>query len=163
MTIYIGNTTRQEMEVNCRLPGMGRVYNLRVSSGCQAEIRNLETDQESCLILHLVQFGGIERSDLHGKTKGFQGWVYSSQPMKMDEFHYGHEIVMDAAETRSVIEASKAALAADMVMRDKTGKRQSVSTEIEMQEEHPEKGKSARKMRVTIDPNVSNGDRIPLQ
>jgi hypothetical protein len=60
----------------------------------------------------------------------------TDKPFKIDEFHYGIEEVLDNAENRSVEQAVKSAMAADMHMRDRsTGDRMSLSTEIEMVEE----------------------------
>ncbi|HQT24979.1 MAG TPA: hypothetical protein PLK99_00070 [Burkholderiales bacterium] len=162
--IWIANTTRQEFELQVRLPEMGRIYVAKISSGKQAEFKDLSPTQEEFLLEHLRRFGGIKRQDLHGKAKGFNGISYSTdKAFKMDEFHYGFEEVLDHAESRSVEQAVKSAMAADMHMRDKsTGDRMSLSTEVEMVEEKPTDAKRQRKMRITVDPKVSN-QTIPLQ
>lgn len=164
MTIWIANTTRQEMELHIRLPEMGRLFVRKISSGKQDEIKDLSPDQEATVIDHLSRYGGVSRVNLHGKNSNFQGIAFATdKPFKMDEFHYGFEEVLDAAENRSVTEAVKSALAADMLMRDADGTRISKSTEIEMVEEHPEKGKKGKKMKITVDPEIHNSDAVPLQ
>lgn len=81
----------------------------------------------------------------------------------MEEFHYGFDEISNAAENRSVTEATRAALAADYSVRTADGGRTAMSTEVEMTEEHPRKKGAGRKMKITIDPSISNGDSIPLQ
>ena len=164
MTIWIANTTRQTMQIHVRLPEMGRLYVRNISSGKQDEIRDLSPDQEDKFIRHLMLYGGKKRSELHGTMRGFSGMCYSTdKPFNMDEFHYGLEEVLDAADSRSVTEATKSALAADMAMRGPDGERLSVSTEIEMVEDRPQKGKKAKAMRITVDPSIANSDQVPLQ
>lgn len=163
MTIWIANTTRQNMQLNVRLPEMGRVYIRNISSGKQDAITDLSPSQEDQFIRHLMIYGGMTRKDLHGKSKGFSGIAYATdKPFNMDEFHYGFEEVLDAAEDRAVTEAVKSALAADMAMRDPDGERISQSTEIEMTEEHPGKGKKGKAMRITVDPEINSSDSLPI-
>lgn len=164
MTIWVANTTRQELELHVRLPELMQPYVYRVSSGRQGEIKDLSPAQMEAFVTHLKRYGGVKRSDLHGKIHGFQGIAYAlDKPFSMDEFHYGFEEVLDHAQDRSVEEAVHSALAADMKMRDpSTGDRISLSTEVEMVEEKPEKGTKGRRMKVTVDPKTSN-QAIPLQ
>lgn len=165
MTIWIANTTRQEMEVHVRVPEMGRVFVRKISSGKQDEIKDLSPGQEEAFIEHITRYGAVRRADLHGKAKAFQGMAYSTdKPFNMEEFHYGLEEVIDHAENRSVTEAVRSAVAADAHMVDKsTGQRLSQSTEMEMMEEHVSKGKKGKKMKITVDPQINNSDSIPLQ
>lgn len=158
MTIWVANTTRQELELHVRMPEMMQPYVFRISSGRQGEIKDLSPAQQEAFIAHLNRYGGVKRSDLHGKIKGFQGMAYAlDKPFKMDEFHYGLEEVLDHAQDRSVEEAVHSALAADMKMRDpSTGDRISLSTEVEMVEEKPEKGTKGKRMKIAVDPKVSN-------
>lgn len=163
MTIWVANTTRQELELHVRLPELASPYVYRISSGRQGEIKDLSPAQEEAFIAHLLRYGGVKRSDLHGKIRGFQGISYAmDKAFKMDEFHYGHEEVLDAAQSRSVEEAVNSALAADMQMRDSDGNRLSLSTEVEMVQEKPEKGQKPKRMKVTVDPKAS-GTSVPLQ
>ncbi|MDE2104860.1 MAG: hypothetical protein KGL39_46920 [Patescibacteria group bacterium] len=164
MPIWIANTTRQEFELQVRLPEMGRIYTVKISSGKQAEVKDLTPSQEEYMLQHLVRFGAVKRQDMHGKAKEFTGIAYSlDKPFKMDEFHYGLEDVLDHAENRAVDQAVKSALAADVHMRDKsTGDRMSLSTEVEMVEEKPENAKRQKRMKITVDPKVSN-QTVPLQ
>lgn len=165
MTIYIANTTRQEYELHCRMPEMNRIFVQRISSGRQVDVKGLSPGQEEALIRHMQKYGGASRADLHGKIKGFQGLAFdTSKPFKMDEFHYGLEEVIDAAESRSVVEATRSALAAAEAVRDKvTGQLMPQSVEMEIIEEHPEKGsKRKRNAKITIDPKVENGDVLPI-
>ncbi len=154
------------MEINVRL-SQTKVYCIHVSSGKQAEIKGLDENEYALIILHLEKFGAVDRAKLHGKAKGFSGVAYSDKPMKMEEFHYGFEDVLDDQESRSVVEASRAALASDMLQRDPvTGERLSLkggTTETEVIEENTAKGNKPKRMRITVDPNVGRGDSIPLQ
>lgn len=137
---------------------------ITISSGRQEEVRDLTRDEEREVIDHIRRYGGRSRSDLHGAIKGFSGFAYSAdKPFKMEEFHYGFDEISNAAENRSVTEATRAALAADYSVRTADGGRTAMSTEVEMTEEHPQKKGAGRKMKITIDPSVSNGDSIPLQ
>ena len=163
MTIWVANTTRQEQEIHVQLPEMRQASIYRISSGRQGEIKGLSPQQEEAFVAHLLRFGGVKRADLHGKIKGFRGLAYAlDKAFKMDEFHYGHEEVLDAAQSRSVEEAVNSALAADMQMRDSDGNRLSLSTEVEMVQEKPEKGQKPKRMKVTVDPKAS-GTSVPLQ
>ena len=164
MTIWVANTTRQELELHVRLPELASPYVYRISSGRQGEIKDLSPAQEEAFIAHLLRYGGVKRSDLHGKIRGFQGISYAmDKAFKMDEFHYGLEEVLDHAQNRSVEQAVNSALAADMKMRDpSTGDRLSLSTEVEMAEEKPEVGKKGKRMKITVDPKASS-NTVPLQ
>lgn len=161
--MWIANTTRQEFQLEVRLPEMGRIYVAKVSSGKQVEIKDLSPAQEDYLIAHMERFGGVKRQNLHGKLKEFQGIAFATdKAFKMEEFHYGFEEVMETAQNRSVEEAVKSAMAADMHMREANGDRKSQTTEIEMAEEKPANEKKARRMKITVDPKVSN-QTIQLQ
>ena len=163
MTIWVGNATRQEMQIEARLPEMGRVFVVQVSSGKQQEIRNLSPAQEEGFIRHILRYGAARRQELRGKVKSFTGIVYATdKPLKMEEFHYGLEEVLDHAQDRSVEQAVLMAKSADMAMREPNGDRISQSTEIEMIEEKPASPKKGRRMKITIDPTTSN-TTVPLQ
>ncbi len=165
MTIYIANTTRQEFEIQCRLPEMGRIWSQRISSGKQIEVKNMSGVQEQYLIAHMQRFGALKRAELHGKITGFQGLAFdTAKPFQMNEFHYGFDEVLDGAESRSVVEATRSALAAAQSMKDKnTNEMMSMSSEIEIVEEHPDKkDKRSRKMKITVDPSISSGDSLPM-
>lgn len=162
MTIWIGNATRQELQLDARLPEMSKIFQLRLSSGKQAEVRGLSPTQEEALIRHMVRYGAAKRSELHGKVKVFAGIVYATdKPMKMDDFHYGLQEVLDKAEDRSVEQAVRSAQAADLKAREQSqGK--VLETEVEMVEEKPEQGKKGKRMKIIVDPKTSN-QSIPLQ
>lgn len=164
MTIWVANTTRQHVELHVRIPEMKDPYICRISSGRQAEIKDFSSAQEEAFLRHISRFGAVKRADLHGKLKGYKGMAFATdKAFKMDEFHYGLEGVIDDAQDRSVEQAVNSALAADMQMRDPaTGDRLSSSTEVEMQEEKPEKGTKGKRMKITVDPKASN-QAIPLQ
>ena len=162
MTIWIGNATRQELQIEARLPEMTKIFPVKISSGKQAEVRGLSPAQEEGLIRHILRFGAAKRQDLHGKIKTFAGIVYATdKPMKMDEFHYGFEEVLDHAENRSVEQAVRSAQAADLKARENSQGRV-LETEVEMVEEKPADPKKGRRMKITVDPKTSN-QTIPLQ
>ena len=166
MTIYIGNTTRQEQEIHVRLPEVSRIFVYRISSGKQIDVKGLTGAQEDALVDYIAKFGAISRANLHGKINEFSGLVYDTKkPINMDEFNYGHEDIIDKAESRSVMEATRSALAAAEVMKDRSkgNEMTATSVEVEVAEEHPDR-KAARKrnMRITIDKSVNGGDELPI-
>ncbi len=164
MTIWLANTTRHEINYEIRVPEMNRLLLIRISSGRQEEVKNLMPDQERSVIDHVRRYGGMSRSELHGKIKGYSGFAYSQdKPFNMDEFNYGWEEVLDAAESRSVVEATKAALATDTNVKSKVNSKSVISTDVELIEENPQDKKRERKMRISIDPNVGQSDKVNLQ
>ncbi len=158
MTFYIGNATRQELELTCAIPEQTRIFRRVISSGKQLEIKGLTQAQEQAIIDHMVRYGAVKREDLHGKLNRFMGWIYSGKPLNMDEFHYGFEEVLETAENRSVTEATRSAIASHKAVQG-----MSESTEVEMEEEHPKDKKKRRKMKLSIDPKADQTDKVPLQ
>lgn len=160
MTIWVGNSTRQEMIIEVRVPEMGRSLAISISSGKQQELANLAPSQESAIIDHLAMYGGTSRKSLHGKTAGFQGIVYSTdKPINMDEFNYGFEEVMESAQNRSVTEAVNSALAADNLMT-RGGERMALSTEVEMEEDRALNKGAKKKMSIKVDPKIDRSDKL---
>lgn len=161
--LWIANTTRQSMDINVRLPEMGRVYVHQLSSGRQDVVKDLSPSQESAFIEHIQRFGGKSRKDLHGKMKGFSGLAYATdKPFSEDEFHYGDDVVIDEAENRSVTEAVKAAVSADQKMINRDGSRMSTGGVVEVVAEKEAANKRKVKMRVDLDPTSTVSDKLPV-
>ena len=163
MKLYIANTSRQDWMFNVRpKPGM-RVLTVMIKSGRQ-EQQEIPDDVKDAVISSLHMYGAVERKELSRHPKDFQGLVFSfDKPISENDYHYGNEEHLDQSETRSVIEASKAAMASDMVVNPRNRDRVTGKAEVEMEEETPMRGQKRKTMKLTVDPSLSRGDNVPLQ
>ena len=163
--MIIANTSRRHWEVRHRIMETGKTIFVVIPMGHQEEIKGLMPKEQEELIAHLRRFGAVERKEIHQKQQNFEGLVYSlDRPLKEEEYRAGLEEVIDEAQSRAVVEATRSAVAGDEAVKKQTrGKRMVGDTEVAMQQE--EKGKNGRQehMKVTITPTVSQSDRIPLQ
>jgi hypothetical protein len=125
MDLYVANSTRQDVVFHFRLPEKAKMYRLTLSSGRQDMIKDMSQNDVEAIVKHLERYGAVKRSGVRGKLKEFVGYIYSlDKPINEDEFHYGSEEVIDAAQNRSVVEATKAAMASELVSRNKVVKGQ---------------------------------------
>lgn len=163
MKLYVANTTRQEFILAMRLPNLGEIHP-HISSGKQVELKDLVEAQVEAVIKHLERFGARKREELRGKVRDFDGLVYSDKPITESEYHAGNEAVLDKAQDRSVTEATKAAMGADMIMRNNpvNGNPQN-QTVFSAEQERPSKGKKKMAMEVTISPEIGRSDKLPLR
>lgn len=162
--LFIANSTRQEIEINVRIPETSKIFTRKISSGRQAEVEDLSAAQLEAVVRHLTKYGAVLRSNVRGKVKDFDGIIYSlDKPINENEYHYGNEEVADKAQSRSVTEAFNSALAAERANR-KGGKRIGKKVEVEFVEEgKPLKGSKPLKMNVVIDESTNGATPLQMQ
>ncbi len=162
--MYIANTSRRHWEVRHYIRATGRNIFVVIPMGHQEEVKGLTPAEQEELIAHLRRFGAIERPDVHRKQQNFEGLVYSmDRPLREEEYRAGLEEVLDEAQSRSVVEATRSAVAGDEAVKKNTkGKRMIGDTSVGMEQELGPI-KERKRMNVTVSPNVSQSDRIPLQ
>ena len=162
--MFIANTSRRNWEVRHRIRLSNKNIFVAIKMGSQEEVKNLMPSEREDLIKHLRRFGAIERSEVHQKQKNFEGLVYSfDRPIREEEYYAGLEEVLDEAQSRSVVEATRSAVAGDTAIKNKTrGQRLVGDTNISMEQEQGAP-KERQRMSVTITPSVSQSDKIPLQ
>ncbi len=162
--MYIANTSRRHWEVRHFIRATGRNIFVVIPMGHQEEVKGLTPAEQEELIAHLRRFGAIERPDVHRKQQNFEGLVYSmDRALKEEEYRAGLEEVLDEAQSRSVVEATRSAVAGDEAVKKNTkGKRMIGDTSVGMEQELGPI-KERKRMNVTVSPNVSQSDRIPLQ
>ena len=163
--MIVANTSRRNWEVRHYIRETGKNILMVIPMGHQEEIKHLTPKEQEAFIAHLRRFGALERTEVHQKHQGFEGLVYSmDRPLREEEFRAGNEEVLDEAQSRAVVEATRSAVAGDVAVAKQTrGKRMVGDTEVAMEQE--ERGKNGRReqMRVTVTPTVAQSDRIPLQ
>lgn len=161
--LYVANTSRQDWMFNFRDKDVA-AFVIQVSSGQQTQVDHIKAEHMDKVITQMKRYGAIHRSELSRHTEKFEGLVYSlDKPISVDQFHYGHDEVMDQAESRSVVEATKAALASDMVINPRHRERRTLNTQAEFEEETPMRGQKKKTMKITVDANAGRSDNIPLQ
>ena len=163
MKLYVANSTRQDMYLHMRLPQLGEIQP-RISSGRQIELKDLTEEQMRAAIAHITRYGARSRDNLRGKIRDFDGIIYSDKPITEDEYLMGNEAVLEKAQDRSITEATKAAMGADMIMRNNplNGKPQR-ETVFKAEQERPVKGKKKVEMEVTVSKDIGRSDKLPLQ
>jgi DNA-binding PadR family transcriptional regulator len=166
-TIYIANCSRQELDMPISIPEYSKLYYVRISSGRETEIKNLNPIQVEYVVAHLERFGARKRSEVRGKLDKFNsGTIYSlDKPINEDEIVAANEEHLDNAQERSVYQITRSALAADQAMRDKNDKRKRLAREVsvEIEEEHPVKGRKPIKMGLTVSANGDPNANLPIQ
>lgn len=161
--IYVANTSRQNWIFNYRSTKVP-LFTKDIPSGQQVSIDHLPPEFVDDVIKSLRRLGAIHRDELSQHSKHYHGLVYSTdKPLQIDQFHYGLDEVIDQAESRSVVEATKAAMAADVILNPRNRDRMTGATEAEFEEEVPMRGKKKKTMRITVDPKAGRGDKLPLQ
>ncbi len=162
--MYIANTSRRNWEVRHYIRATNRNILVTIGMGHQEEVKGLTPAEQEELIAHLRRFGAIERTEVHQKQKGFEGLVYSfDRPLREEEYHAGLEEVLDEAQSRSVVEATRSAVAGDEAVKKNTrGKRLVRDTSVSMEQEQGNIRDRAR-MNITVTPTVAQSDRVPLQ
>ncbi len=161
--IWIANTSRKDWVINVRVPEANQLFIRTISSGRQEEIKGVSPETVEAIISHLRIYGAQTRAELNKHGKNYEGLAYATDKSFPETiFHYGLEEHLDQAQSRSVVEANRAALAADVAINNPKRERMTGSTEVEMEQEQALKGAKNR-MKVTIDPNVGRSDKIQLQ
>lgn len=117
--LYIANCTRQNFILNVRVPE-GKVMRIDIPSGHQVHFpTSLNPDAKEHVLHQLHRYGGRPRADVRGKLENFTGIVYSlDKPISEDEIVGANEDQLDAAQTRSVEQATRSALASDLANRE---------------------------------------------
>jgi hypothetical protein len=160
--IYLANTSRKDWLFNFRSKEIP-LFTKSIPSGKQDEIE-ISSAHADKVIGSLRQFGAIHRDELSQHSKNYEGLVFSTdKPLQINQFHYGHDELIDQAESRSVVEASKAAMAGDLILNPRNRDRMTGSTEAEFEEEVPMRGKKKQTMKITVDPAVGRSDKVQLQ
>lgn len=159
----IANTSRRNWEVRHYIRSSNKNVLVVIPMGRQEEIKNLTAAEQDELIAHLRRFGAIERTEVHRKQKNFEGLVFSTdRPLKEAEYRAGLEEVLDEAQSRAVVEATRSAAAADEAVKKNTrGKRFHKETSISMEQELGNI-KERKNMDVTITPTIAQSDKIHL-
>ncbi len=159
----IANTSRRHWEVRHYIRSTNKNVLVIIPMGTQEEVKNLSPAEQDELIAHLRRFGAIERSEVHRKQKNFEGLVYSTdRPLKEEEYRAGLEEVLDEAQSRAVVEATRSAVAADEAVKKSTrGKRLVGDTNISMEQELGNI-KERKRMSVTITPTISQSDKLHM-
>ena len=137
MKLFVANSTRSRFILNVRVPEINQAIRLDIASGCQRSFPlDLSESQWKDVSEQLARFGARKRSDVHGKLDKFTGLVYSlDKPISEDEIVAAFEDQIDSAQTRSVTQATRSALSADLAWRDKNnpkGKRKASSVKVEV-------------------------------
>ncbi len=161
--LIIANTSRQNWEVRHYIRSSNKNIFEKIVSGGYTELKNLTPAEQNELIDHLRRFGAIERTEIHRKQKNFEGLVFSTdRPLKESEYRAGLEEVLDEAQSRAVVEATRSAVAAEEAVKKNTrGKRFHKETNISMEQELGSI-KERKKMDVTITSSVSQSDKLHL-
>ncbi|MGC9216180.1 hypothetical protein [Acidithiobacillus sp.] len=161
--VWIANTSRKDWIINVRIPESAGLFMRTISSGMQEEIKGVSPEVVDAIVKHLQLFGALTRAELNKHGKNFEGLAYATDKAFADNtFHYGLEEHLDQAQSRSVVEATRAALAADATINNRKKERVTGATTVEMEQERPLKG-VRNKMSITVDPNVGRSDKIQLQ
>ncbi|MHB1267075.1 MAG: hypothetical protein ACYCY2_05655 [Acidithiobacillus ferriphilus] len=160
--IFLANTSRKDWLFNFRSKEVP-LFTKNVPSGKQDEI-NIDAAHTDKVIACLRQFGAIHRDELSQHSKNYEGLVYSTdKPLQINQFHYGHDELIDQAESRSVVEASKAAMAGDLILNPRNRDRMTGASEAEFEEEVPMRGQKKKTMKITVDPEAGRSDKMQLQ
>lgn len=164
--LYIANSTRQNFRFHFRIPENNKAMTLEIPSGQQREVGKdwNEAQYEAC-ISQLERYGARKAEEAHGALRNFNsGILYSHKIIKSDEIVYGNEQHLDAAQDRSVTQATRTALAADQNHRDKRTKKRkakSVTTEV-LKHGDPRKGEDEGLMSVTVSDDGARDAKLPV-
>lgn len=165
MPLFIANATRANQVLILGVPGM-RNIRMDITSGHQGKFPvDLTSDQRNSVMEQLHRYGAVERRNVHGQVREFTGLVYSfDKPVSEDEIAAGNEEQLDHAQDRSVTQATRSALAADLAHRDqdnrRKGKRKSKKVSVEVLRH--EDGIDTPMMGVTIDDEASTRAKLPI-
>jgi len=160
--IYLANTSRKNWMFNFRSKEVP-LFTKSIPSGTQGEME-VPSAHADKIIASLRQFGAVHRDELSQHSKSFEGLVFSTdKPLQINQFHYGHDELIDQAESRSVVEASKAAMAGDLILNPRNRDRMTGASEAEFEEEVPMRGQKKKTMKITVDPEAGRSDKMQLQ
>ncbi len=163
MDIYVGSASRQRMRIHIRLPEIPRLRTLTIGSGQQDVIKDLSQAQVDSVVKYLQKFGALTPAEVGRSMIRYDGILYRvDRQLSQHELEYGFEAQIDYAQSRSVQENTRSALAAD---RDPlTKKRRAIISEHEIEQDAPggrPTGKEV-KMSITISPDGNENTKLPV-
>ena len=166
MKVFIASCTRGTFIFNAKLPENPKIIRVEIPSGHQVVFPiDMNEPQRAELIQQLERYGARERKGSHGKLEKFHGLVYSDEkPMKSDEIIAANVDQLDSAQNRSVEQATRSALAAELPFRDpKDRRKRTVKTVgIEVLEKTEAGVKERPMMNVQIDETGSRNEKLPV-
>jgi len=135
MKLFIANCTRSRFIFNVRVPESNKLMRLEIPSGQQRTFpMDLNPEQREGVLEQLHRYGARKRADVHGKLENFTGLAYSlDKPLTTDEIVSANEDQLDSAQNRSVEQATRSALAADLNFRDKGSKNKRTARKVEIE------------------------------
>lgn len=154
--MYIANCTRSHFVFNVRVPERRDAFRIDIQSGHQKKFPiELNAAGKEMVIKQLERFGAVPAPDINSTVKRFGGVIYSlTKPISEQQILYANENQLDSAQTRSVEQATRSALAAELANRDnvkgKQQKRIAKSIGIEVLKKEAERGKEERMMDLEI-------------
>jgi len=169
MNLYISNTTKQNWDFHYRLSvhkGQSAPH-VRIPSGAQIEMRDLEDSDARVLVRQLELYGARDAAEAHGSLKTFTGILYRfGNPVDVEEIHMGHDAVVDTQEKRSVVEAQKSALGFDHGVQaiGRKGQRVAKETSVEILERgDPREKPTGKEIDFKVSINPEGGSALKLR
>lgn len=164
--LFIANCTRSRFIFHASIEKGSKARRLDIASGHQEIFPgDLNQEQLAYVVTQLERYGGRKRADIRGKLEKFTGIAYSlDKPLSEDEIIAGNEAQLDAAQNRSVAQATNSALAAERAFRDpKTPKKRSVKTVgVEVLKKTDARGDEVPMMNIEITENGSTSAKLPV-
>ncbi len=166
MKLFIANSTRSRFVLNVRVPEIQKIMRLEIPSGHQCSFPiDMNQGQLDDVLKQLERYGARKRESVHGKLQDFTGLVYSlDKPISADEIKAGNEQQLDAAQDRSVKQATRSALAAELSFRDPKAKskRSAKSVGVEVLKKESARSDEVPMMSLEISENGSQSARLPM-
>lgn len=166
MKLFISNCTRSHWALNLRFPE-GKAIRIGIPSGHQRPFPvDLNQEQLENVIGQVEKLGGRPRVDTHGKLNKFTGLIYSTdKPLNEKEIKGAHEDQIDHAQNRSVAQATRSALAADLNWTDEhkpRGKRRAKTVGVSVSKKDSERGTEVPMMDIEISESGSTREKLPI-
>lgn len=154
--MYIANCTRHHFVFHVRVPERRDAFRIDIQSGHQKKFpADLNAAAKENVVKQLERFGAVPAHDINSTIKRFGGIIYSlNKPITEEQIVYANENQLDSAQTRSVEQATRSALAAELANRDNTkGKQQkriAKTIGIEVLKKDSERGQEEKMMDLEI-------------
>lgn len=172
MTLFVSNPHRQQCEFHFRTgvtkdsSGPSMVV---IPSGGQVEIGHGWTKHQIAYVIEQIErAGGGNAALAHGRMGRFTGLLYrESNPVDEDEIVTANKAVEEAAQQRSVEQATRSAVAFDRVANKNQGRqkgRLAKSTTVEIVQElepHAHRTGDEVEFSLTVDPEGRSDVRVP--
>lgn len=110
--LYVANATPREHHLHYRVPGDPRVYERLIPKGTQFKVPHEEPKQIEAIVKQLTTYGARTREDV-GRDKLFNGIIYDSKPISVDNIRAGLNAVDEIAIDRAHEERLKNVVAGD--------------------------------------------------